>query len=278
MISRVRLVGLGALAVIVIAGAARPLHNELTSGKAFVVLVIVLPAALVPALLVRFAEARRWLPLFALLLVGLAIASAAVAVLAGHVPVKPLHQRAAGSVSQPGSNSTIKAAQAAHSTTAHFTISKTLAFLIVLVVLLVVAGAIVVAARRRPAPAPTVPLRRLAPQPEPEEVARRFYSLLDDTLDDLRAEADPRSAVIAAYARMERGLGTLGIERLAAETPFEYLARVLERLSVSETAARALTDLFERAKFSPAPVGEDMKRAAVDALESIREEARAWAA
>lgn len=278
MNTRVRLIGLGALAVIVIAGAARPLHNEVTPSKAFVVLAIVLPAALVPALLVRFAEARRWLPLFALLIVGLAIASAAVAVLAGHVPVKPLHPRAAGSASQSGSNSTIKAAQAAHSTSTHFTISKTVALLLVLVLLLAVAAAIAIAARRRPAPAPAVPLRRFAPEPEHEEVARRFYSLLDDTLDDLRAEADPRRAVITAYARMERGLGTLGIERLVAETPFEYLARVLERLSVGEPAARALTDLFERAKFSPAPVGEEMKRAAVDALETIREEAREWAA
>jgi hypothetical protein len=166
----------------------------------------------------------------------------------------------------------------AHPVSTHLTVSKTFAVVLVLALLLVVAGAIVVAMRRRPAAAPAPPLRRLAPQPEPEEIARRFYSLLDDTLDDLRADADPRRAVIAAYARMERGLGTLGIERLPSETPLVYLARVLERLSVSDAAARALTDLFERAKFSPAPVGEEMKRDAVDALETIREEARAWAA
>ena len=33
--------------------------------------------------------------------------------------------------------------------------------------------------------------------------------VLDETLDDLRAEADPRRAVIAAYARMERALARL---------------------------------------------------------------------
>jgi hypothetical protein len=102
--------------------------------------------------------------------------------------------------------------------------------------------------------------------------------LLDDTLEDLRNEPDPRRAVIAAYARMERGLAVLGTERMLSETPFEYLERVLERLSVSEAAARRLTDLFQRAKFSPAPVGAEMKEAAVAALEAIREEVRAWAA
>ena len=81
-----------------------------------------------------------------------------------------------------------------------------------------------------------------------------------------------------SYARMERGLGMLGTERIPSETPFEYLARVLERLSVSEEAAQRLTDLFERAKFSPAPVDEAMKAEAVAALEAIKEEARAWAA
>jgi hypothetical protein len=135
-----------------------------------------------------------------------------------------------------------------------------------------------VAARRQPPAAPVAAPRRLAPKPEPEEMVRRFYSLIDDTLDDLRAEPDPRRAVIAAYARMEGGLGALGIERELSETPFEYLARVLERLSVSDAAARQLTELFERAKFGAGPVDVTMKEQAVTALETIREEAKAWAA
>lgn len=110
------------------------------------------------------------------------------------------------------------------------------------------------------------------PAPEPENIARRVYSLLGDTLEDLRREPDSRKAVIAAYARMELGLGTLGIDRHRAETPLEYLARVLQAVSVSGPAARRLTDLFERAKFSPAPVAASMKGAAIDALSAIREE------
>ena len=44
-------------------------------------------------------------------------------------------------------------------------------------------------------------------------VAEAVADVLEDTLDDLRAEADPRRAVIAAYARLERVLATHGLPR-----------------------------------------------------------------
>jgi len=61
-------------------------------------------------------------------------------------------------------------------------------------------------------------------------VRQELANLVDETLDDLRAEADPRKAVIAAYARMERILGVHGLERRASEAPLEYLTRVLAEL------------------------------------------------
>src|SRR5438552_6898595 len=55
-------------------------------------------------------------------------------------------------------------------------------------------------------------------RPEREEVlTETLANVLEDTLDDLRAEADPRRAVIAAYARLERALATQGLGRRAAE-------------------------------------------------------------
>jgi hypothetical protein len=98
---------------------------------------------------------------------------------------------------------------------------------------------------------------------------------VDESLDDLRAEPDPRRAVIAAYARLEQVLASHELPRLAAEAPFEYLARMLAELEVSEAAARALTDLFERAKFSQHAVGPEMKAEAIAALETVRDELRA---
>jgi hypothetical protein len=95
---------------------------------------------------------------------------------------------------------------------------------------------------------------------------------VDESLDDLRAEPDPRRAVIAAYARLEHVLASHGLPRRPAEAPFEYLRRMLADLSVSETAARRLTDLFERAKFSQHVVEPEMKEQAIHALETVRDD------
>ncbi len=99
--------------------------------------------------------------------------------------------------------------------------------------------------------------------------------MLDETLDDLRAEADPRRAVIAAYARMERALGAYGLPRSPSEAPDEYLQRIFGDLEVSRLATSRLTALFSWAKFSGHDVAPEMKQEAIEALEAVREELRA---
>ena len=93
---------------------------------------------------------------------------------------------------------------------------------------------------------------------------------LHDSLDDLRNEPDTRRAVIAAYARLERVLAAHGLARSAAEAPLEYLARMLSSLRVRPEAALALTELFERAKFSRHVIDAAMRDEAVDALVAVR--------
>jgi len=105
-------------------------------------------------------------------------------------------------------------------------------------------------------------------------ITRALVAVLEDTLDDLRAEADPRRAVIAAYARLERVLAAHGLPRRVSETPEEYLARILVDLEVDQRAVRRLTDLFTRAKFSQHVVDLGMKEDAIDALEQVRDELR----
>ena len=95
---------------------------------------------------------------------------------------------------------------------------------------------------------------------------------VDESLDDLRAEPDPRRAVIAAYARLERVLAAYGLPRKTSEAPLEYLGRMLGELSVSPPAARRLTFLFERAKFSQHAMGPEMKEQAIVALERMRDD------
>lgn len=106
-------------------------------------------------------------------------------------------------------------------------------------------------------------------------VTETLANVLDETLDDLRAEADPRRAVIAAYARLERALATQGFARRPSETPEELLSRLLGRLEVSDESIRRLTDLFERAKFSQHNVDSAMKDEAIAALQQVRDELRA---
>lgn len=109
---------------------------------------------------------------------------------------------------------------------------------------------------------------------EREAFLEEVTGALDETLDDLRAERDPRRAVIAAYAKLERVFTATGLPRRQAETQEEYLVRFLASLEVSERAARRLTDLFERAKFSQHAVDIEMKEEAIGALEQLRDELR----
>jgi hypothetical protein len=106
-------------------------------------------------------------------------------------------------------------------------------------------------------------------------LAAALDAVLADTLEDLYAEKDPRTAVISAYARMEETFAAYRVPREQAETPLEYLARVLDKLQVSGWAVRRLTLLFERAKFSSHEVDSTMKEDAIDTLASLRAELEA---
>jgi hypothetical protein len=136
----------------------------------------------------------------------------------------------------------------------------------------------------------------------PQTRAERLVGLLDDTLEDLERDPDPRRAVIAAWARMERGLAAAGLPRRPSEAPFEYAARVLETslapihrgippgelsdrpghpFGVPRTppagplrpaSVQRLTALFERAKFSQHAIGPAERDEAVAALRAVRRE------
>jgi hypothetical protein len=103
-------------------------------------------------------------------------------------------------------------------------------------------------------------------------LARALDEVLADTLDDLRAERDPRKAVIEVYARLEQTFAVYRVPRDPAETPLEYVSRALDRLRVSPNAVRRLTLLFERAKFSTHAVDTRIKDEAIETLASVRAE------
>jgi len=126
--------------------------------------------------------------------------------------------------------------------------------------LLLLGGALVYVRGRRPSP-------RSAGGDTLEDA---LAAAVETTIDDLRSERDPRRAVIAAYAQMERTLAAHGLRRSPAEAPLEYLARVLHGLDVRESAVSTLTALFEYAKFSPHEIDAAMKDDAIGALLATR--------
>jgi hypothetical protein len=121
--------------------------------------------------------------------------------------------------------------------------------------------------------------RRRRARPRPGRVTVELEEALSLALAELDGEldADPRRAVIQAYARMETVLHAHGHGRRKHEAPLEYLARVLGELDVRPQAAHALTELFERAKFSRHEIDAVMRAEAVASLAAVRDDLRAAA-
>jgi hypothetical protein len=109
-----------------------------------------------------------------------------------------------------------------------------------------------------------------------EPVAGAVADVLDDVIDALRREPDPRRAVIAAYARMEDVFARHGTPRRPSEAPLEFLGRALSEITEAD-AARRLTDLFESAMFSTQTFDRARQDDAVDALVTVRDDLR-WRA
>jgi hypothetical protein len=106
----------------------------------------------------------------------------------------------------------------------------------------------------------------VAPPDEPSPL----LGAVDAALDALDSDADPRRAVIAAYATMERLLAAAGSPRRAADAPTEHLERSLVLLGSGRASARRLTELFERARFSVQAIDEQVRRSAFEALAAVR--------
>jgi hypothetical protein len=99
---------------------------------------------------------------------------------------------------------------------------------------------------------------------------------VDAADEGLRAHADPRAAVLAAYAAMARQLAT-GLARHGrgthgSDTAGELLDRAVTAGLVSGAPATTLTDLFREARFSTHPMGEDSRQSALACLAEVREQ------
>ena len=112
--------------------------------------------------------------------------------------------------------------------------------------------------------------RRRRDEENPDAIRATVAEVLEETLDDLIREPDPRKAVIEAYARMERTLAARGFPREEHEAPGEYLERILEVAGGSGHSVRRITKLFERARFSEHDIDQAMKEDAIDSLSGLK--------
>jgi Domain of unknown function (DUF4129) len=273
------LLSVGGLALVVAASAAHPLARGVGRDQAALALLIVAAAAAAPVAFVRVWRRRR-------VVASVLIVLALLVLLALVLPISPSglwsSSSGEGTGTEVPTNRVVPRPPDSAPHVArdpfHWVVSPWVAGTLLAVFAFVIVTALALIMRRSRAEARDLPAPAPVPDgDEPEVTAEELYSLLGDTLDDLRTEPDARTAVIAAYFRMEQGLAEFGLVRRPSEAPFEYLARALHRLSVSARAARRLTDLFERAKFGGAAVDAAMKDEAIEALEAIREEVGAWA-
>ncbi len=147
-----------------------------------------------------------------------------------------------------------------------------LAFVPVLLMLFV-GGFIASRRRRRPAATPVHPEDRtesLSPETASESLVRAAEVGLAEMTNLSR---EPRAAIIACYAAMERELANVpGAVPQEFDTPTEVLARAVEQRALRADNAVQLVNLFEEARFSKHVMDEGHREAAVRILELVLDE------
>ena len=94
-------------------------------------------------------------------------------------------------------------------------------------------------------------------------------ALAEESLEALRAEGDPRRAIIRCYGKFERVAAGSGVERRPWVTPAEFMREALARLALPRGAVPTLTGLFELARFSHRELGRPDRDRALGALDEI---------
>jgi len=109
-----------------------------------------------------------------------------------------------------------------------------------------------------------------APPTHSETLVRAAELGLAEMADPSR---DPRDAIIACYAAMERELANVpGAVPQDFDTPTEVLARAVEHHALHADSAGQLVNLFEEARFSPHVMGEGHREIAVRVLQLVLDE------
>jgi hypothetical protein len=143
---------------------------------------------------------------------------------------------------------------------------------------MIVVGAVATARRRRVVARriePAQPLGQPASAVAATSLARAAESGLA-AVEDLNHE--PRQAIIACYAAMERELMHFpGAVPQDFDTPTEVLVRAVEHHALPADNAAELVNLFEEARFSPHVMNEEHRSSALRVLQLVLAEIRSAA-
>jgi hypothetical protein len=97
-----------------------------------------------------------------------------------------------------------------------------------------------------------------------------LHVAVEESLDDLRQLSDARLAIIRCYDRFERVLATADIRRPPWQTVLEFMRTALKHPRLPDADVRALTGLFEIARFSQRELGPEHREMAWQALMAVR--------
>ncbi len=105
------------------------------------------------------------------------------------------------------------------------------------------------------------------------------FEALDDVAAAITADADaqraalqhgsPRNAIVECWLRLETAVVDAGVRRDPADTSTELTMRVLATRHVEPEALASLAALYREARFSDHAMGEDARRAAIEALTAV---------
>jgi len=214
-------------------------------------------------LLIGLALIIAWL-LIVILLVRISVPHAAAPSAPTQAPTAPPSGHPSGPPpQQPHQNNT--------GDTFKILLASTIAMLLV-----IVTGSVIVSRRRLRATTPGIVAddRYESPAaPPPSESLVRAAEVGLAEIGDLNRE--PREAIIACYAAMERELANVpGAAPQDFDTPTEVLVRAVEHHALHADNAVQLVNLFEEARFSPHVMNEGHRKMAVNVLRLVLAELR----
>jgi len=97
-----------------------------------------------------------------------------------------------------------------------------------------------------------------------------LHVAVEESLDDLRHLSDARLAIIRCYDRFERVLATADVRRPPWQTVLEFMRTALKHPRLPDADVRALTGLFEIARFSRHELGPEHRERAWQALVAVK--------